>query len=146
MVLKLFIMDRFRDVGQLALSTLRWPSCLARLPGPEFDPYHVLSDDADVKPLFNDSYDTGAISDESVDLGYLERLRAQRLRRKSAAFTYSGDLLKAVKTYMILNQINCDLCRPQSASDAGWQSFACLKGYLKRCSLGWLHGCQPSSP
>jgi hypothetical protein len=86
------IMDSDRDVGQLASSTLRWPSRRARLPVPELDPYHLFSDDSDEERLLKGSYHNGAISGESVDLGYLERLRAQRPRRKS----YSGDLLKAI--------------------------------------------------
>jgi hypothetical protein len=89
-------MDSFREVGQLALSTLRWPFRRARLPAPELDPYHLLIDDSDEERLSNGSYHHGAISDESVDLGYLERLRAQRLRLKSAAYPYSGDSLKAI--------------------------------------------------
>jgi hypothetical protein len=63
---------------------------------PEIDPYHLLSDDSDIERILGNHDDTGAISDDSVDLGYLEQLRAQRLRRKSAAYPYSGDLIMAV--------------------------------------------------
>jgi hypothetical protein len=90
------IMDSDSDEGQPTLYTLRRASRRARLPAPELDPYHLLSEDSETQRLLNDSYDNGAISDESVHLGYLERLLAQRLRRKSPAYPYSGALLRSV--------------------------------------------------
>jgi hypothetical protein len=55
-----------------------------------------LSDDSDIERVLNASCDDDSISEESVDLGCLEKLRAQHLRRKSAAYPYLIDLLKAI--------------------------------------------------
>jgi hypothetical protein len=62
----------------------------------EPDPCHLLSDDSHVERLLNDCWDDETISEESVDLGYLDGLRGQRPSRKATAYPYSGDLTMAV--------------------------------------------------
>lgn len=64
-----------------------------------FDPFAPLGSDSDTDNILDNAMWDSDVSDEPVDLEYIENLRAMRLKRSRAAYPYEGDLMQRINNH-----------------------------------------------